>query len=169
MASCKELTTLVAKVAAAYFSNSHVSTAEIPQVFDLITSSLARVDQLDRQSADESTPAPPAVQTVEELTTTAQARLSKPTAAEIRRSIREDGLVSFEDGRSYRTLKRHLTTHGLTPAQYREKWGLPDDYPMVCASSSAMRSAFAKKIGFGRKEKPRVRKAAPNVRIARVV
>jgi hypothetical protein len=70
-------------------------------------------------------------------------------AAEIRRSIGDDGLVSFEDGRRYKTLKRHLTTRGLTPDAYRQKWGLPSDYPMVGADSSGRRSALAKLNGLG--------------------
>ena len=165
MNSDGELRVLVAQVAAAYFSNSHVSPSEIPDVLGQITASLKRVDEGDRGSADAGAPAPsPAAA---DAPASSQAALAKPTAAEIRRSVREDGLISFEDGRSYKTLKRHLTTRGLTPAEYRDKWGLPDDYPMVCASSSAKRSALAKQIGLGRKDAPRVRKAVPSPRLAK--
>jgi len=168
MADRGKLKVLVAKVAAAYFSNSYVRPAEIPEVIGQITASLREVDEVDRRSADEDAPAPADAETVAaQAANNAQAGRTKPTAAEIRRSIRDDGLVSFEDGRSYKTLKRHLTTRGLTPAQYREKWSLPDDYPMVCAASSAMRSALAKKIGLGRKDAPRVRKAKPSARMAK--
>lgn len=72
------------------------------------------------------------------------------TGAQIRRSITPDALISFEDGRAYKQLKRHLTALGITPAEYRAKWRLPADYPMVAASSSAKRSAVAKSSGFGR-------------------
>ena len=75
----------------------------------------------------------------------------KLTPAQIRKSITHDAIISFEDQKPYRVLKRHLTTLGLTPAQYRAKWGLPPDYPMTAASYSAKRSAFALEIGLGRK------------------
>lgn len=67
----------------------------------------------------------------------------------IKRSIGHDGLISFVDGKTYKTLKRHLTGHGLSPAQYRTKYGLPADYPMVAPSYSEARSALAKAIGLG--------------------
>lgn len=63
---------------------------------------------------------------------------------------RADGLVSFLDGKTYKTLKRHLTSHGLEPRAYRERFGLPADYPMVAPNYAAQRSALAKQIGLGR-------------------
>ena len=75
----------------------------------------------------------------------------KLTPAQIRRSIREDVLISFEDGKPYKQLKRHLSSHGLTPHAYREKWGLPPDYPMTAPSYSAQRSALAKAAGLGKR------------------
>lgn len=77
--------------------------------------------------------------------------VEKPTAAQVRRSITDKHLISFEDGRPYRMLKRHLSLHGLTPEEYRQKWSLPSDYPMVAPSYSARRSALAKESGLGRK------------------
>lgn len=74
-----------------------------------------------------------------------------PTPSQIRRSVRLDALVSFEDGKSYKTLKRHLNAAGLTPGAYRAKWGLPDDYPMTAPNYSAARSEMAKAAGLGRK------------------
>lgn len=71
--------------------------------------------------------------------------------AEIRKSVGAAALISFEDGRPYKSLKRHLTTRGLTPADYRAKWGLPNDYPMVHPTYSAQRSQLAKAIGLGAK------------------
>ncbi len=75
----------------------------------------------------------------------------KATAAQIRASIRSDALISFEDGKPYKTLKRHVAGAGLTLAEYREKWGLPSDYPSVAPEYSARRSAMAKSAGLGRK------------------
>jgi predicted transcriptional regulator len=87
----------------------------------------------------------------------------KPSANVIRRSVGQDGLISFIDGKSYKTLKRHLTGHGLTPAQYRDKFGLPADYPMVAPSYSERRSALAKSIGLGQiaKAEPKAAAAEP--------
>ena len=69
--------------------------------------------------------------------------------AEIRRSITPDHLISFEDGRPYRSLKRHLATRGLTPHEYRTKWGLPLDYPMIAPTYAARRSELARAMGLG--------------------
>ncbi len=69
----------------------------------------------------------------------------------MRKSITPETLISFEDGRPYKTLKRHLAGRGLTPEQYRQKWGLPADYPMVSPNYSAARSQMAKSLGLGRK------------------
>jgi predicted transcriptional regulator len=75
---------------------------------------------------------------------------AKPTAAKIRRSITPDALISFIDGRPYRMLKRHLRTAGLTPEEYRRRFGLPTDYPLTAPSYSALRSALAVSRGLGR-------------------
>jgi predicted transcriptional regulator len=76
-------------------------------------------------------------------------KIEKPTHAQIRRSIRDNGIVSFIDGKTYKTLKRHLTSHGLDPKSYRDRYGLPADYPMVAPSYAAQRSALAMRIGLG--------------------
>lgn len=74
------------------------------------------------------------------------------TPEETAASITPDALVCFEDGKTFKSLKRHLRTHyGLTPDQYRKKWGLPADYPMVAPAYSATRSRLAKDSGLGRK------------------
>lgn len=80
-----------------------------------------------------------------------EARALGPTRAQIRKSVTPEAIISFEDGRGYKTLRRHLTTLGLTPQSYREKWGLPADYPMVAAAYHDRRSAIAKALGFGKK------------------
>ncbi len=79
----------------------------------------------------------------------AEEAVSKPTAAQIRKSITPDALISFEDGKPYKTLKRHLTTQGMTIADYKAKWGLPNEYPTTAPSYSEARSAMAKALGLG--------------------
>jgi predicted transcriptional regulator len=80
----------------------------------------------------------------------APAERPKP-AVPANRSVHTDYIVCLEDGKKLKMLKRHLrTAYGLTPEQYREKWGLPADYPMVAPNYAAQRSEFAKKIGLGR-------------------
>ena len=124
---------LVSNVAAAYFSNSSVSPADIPKVLAQIASSLGAIGAAPKTKPEDNS---------------ATAR-SKPTAAEIRDSVRPDGLISFEDGRIYKTLRRHLNRLGLTPRQYREKWGLPHDYPLVAPNLSELRSALARQKQLG--------------------
>jgi predicted transcriptional regulator len=123
---------LVAEVAAAYFSNSHVNPGEIPNVVQQIASSLSSIGAQQQQPAEE--PQQP-----------------KLTPAQIRKSITPDALISFEDGRPYKTLKRHLSGRGLSPADYRSKYGLPADYPMVAPNYSAARSEMARNLGLGQK------------------
>lgn len=72
-----------------------------------------------------------------------------------KKTVSADFIISLEDGRPYKALKRHLTTRGLTPDAYRAKWGLPGDYPMVAPNYSAARSALAVKLGLGRKAPPK--------------
>ncbi|MCJ2033578.1 MucR family transcriptional regulator [Methylobacterium sp. J-068] len=79
--------------------------------------------------------------------------IAKPTPAQIKKSITPDALISFEDGKSYKTLRRHLTLRGLSPEAYRAKHGLPADYPMTSASYSAQRSELARSLGLGQQRK----------------
>ena len=77
-------------------------------------------------------------------------RPAAPTAAvTVRKSITPDFLICLDDGRKFKSLRRHLTGLGMTPEQYRAKWNLPTDYPMVAPNYAAQRSALAKKIGLG--------------------
>lgn len=88
---------------------------------------------------------------------TESANPSLPTRSDIRKSIGAERLVSFEDGGAYRSLTRHLSARGMSPDDYRKKWGLPLDYPMVHPTYSARRSQIAKAIGLGdqgRRSKP---------------
>jgi predicted transcriptional regulator len=131
--SADDFQTLVAEVAAAYFANSHVAVSEIGTVIEQISKSLGAVASAAAAPAADLE-APPG---------------RKLTGAQIKKSINPEAIISFEDGRPYKTLRRHLSVKGLTPEQYREKWGLPKDYPMVAASYSATRSQMAKDLGLG--------------------
>lgn len=130
-----KLRDLVAQVAASYFSNTHVNPSDIKTVMNEIAASLVAVKE----------------PTGDEPIAASEPDQQKLTPAQIRKSITPDALISFEDGKAYKTLKRHLGLKGLTPADYRAKWGLPKGYPMVSANYSAMRSAMAKSLGLGRK------------------
>ena len=77
----------------------------------------------------------------------------KPPAVPIRKSITPDYLICLEDGKKFKSLRRHLGALGLTPEQYREKWKLSSDYPMVAPNYAAHRSALARKLGLGQKRK----------------
>ena len=121
-----DLRTLVARVAAAYFSCRPVPANDVGDVIGKVATALSAVD-----GSAPAAPAGPAL-----------------TAAEIRRSITPAALISFEDGRPYKTLARHLRARGLTPADYRRKWGLPPDYPMTAEAYSATRSGLAKRMNL---------------------
>ncbi|KAB1067894.1 MucR family transcriptional regulator [Methylobacterium planeticum] len=123
------LESLTAKIASAYFSHNHAQPAEL---LDLIRSVHGTLLKLASMGVSEPKPLP------------------KLTAAAIRRSIAPDYLISFEDGKRYKALRRHLIGRGLTPEMYRAKWGLPSDYPMVTSSYSAHRAELARSIGLGK-------------------
>lgn len=118
------------EIVAAYVSNNHVRMAELPALLISVYAELSRV----------SGHAPGSSAAVTE----------KPSASEIRNSLSRDGIKSFIDGRVYKTLKRHLGRHGLTPATYRQRYGLPLDYPMTAPAYSERRIAISKAIGLGR-------------------
>ena len=89
---------------------------------------------------------------LQQTTTGTQKAEEKPLepAVSIRRSVQPDHIVCLEDGKKFKSLKRHLMTdHGLTPQEYRQKWGLPRDYPMVAPTYAAARSELAKQMGLG--------------------
>ncbi len=86
----------------------------------------------------------------------------------IRKTITPDHIISLEDGKPYKTLKRHLSGRGLTPEQYREKWGLPRDYPMVAANYASQRSELARNSGLGQRRAGRSalsKAAAPDAKV----
>src|SRR6202046_2066483 len=117
----------------AFVANNAVPRADLPALFEGLHSALKRL-----AGGGEGGPAaidPPA------------------PAASIRKSVTPDYLICLDDGKRFKSLRRHLATLGMTPEQYRAKWNLPSTYPMVAPNSTAERSAFAKNIGFGLREK----------------
>jgi predicted transcriptional regulator len=130
----ENLIELTADVVAAYVSNNSVPASELPALIADIHGALGRLG-----GATEMAP-------VEK---------QKP-AVNPKKSVFDDYIVCLEDGKKFKSLKRHLMTHyGLTPEQYREKWGLDAGYPMVAPNYAAARSNLAKKMGLGRKRKGR--------------
>jgi predicted transcriptional regulator len=129
---------LAAKIVSAFVSNNSVPASELPALIANVYGALR------------NTGSPPPAQATE-----------KPTpAVPIKKSITANFLISLEDGRRYQSLKRHLGKHGLTPAQYRAKWGLPSDYPMVAPNYAARRSELARSMGLGQKRRKSAAKTA---------
>jgi predicted transcriptional regulator len=125
-----DLTAWTADIVAAYVAHNVLSAEKLP---DFIGS----VHQALRQAAAHEIE-PPKVELI--------------PAVPVKKSITDDYLICLEDGKKFKSLKRHLNTHyGLSPEEYREKWGLPRDYPMVAPSYAAARSDLAKTMGLGRK------------------
>ena len=123
---------LTADLVSAYVSNNPVPAAELPNLIAEVHAALGRVGSVPEQAPVEK---------------------QKP-AVNPKRSVFDDYIICLEDGKKFKSLKRHLMTHyGLTPEQYREKWGLDPSYPMVAPSYAVARSQLAKKMGLGRKPK----------------
>ena len=119
-------------IVSAYVSNNSVPISELPGLLAGVHAALAKLS------------APTAAVTE---------AADKPTPAQIRKSVTPDALVSFIDGKPYKTLKRHLSRNGLTIEQYRERFGLPRDYPSTAASYSAQRSELARSLGLGQQRR----------------
>ena len=128
------LAVVTAELVAAYVSNNPVPAAELPALIARVHGAIAGLVSGTLTA---------------ETGTAAQPDIDRPSAAQIRKSVRPDGIVSFIDGKTYKTLKRHLTSHGLDPRAYRDRYGLPADYPMVAPAYAEQRSALAKAIGLG--------------------
>ena len=125
------ITSLSADIVSAYVSNNPVPTAELANLIGDVHKSLAALASSGTEPA------------VEVLV----------PAAPVKKSVHDDYIICLEDGKKFKSLKRHLgTQHGLTPDEYRRKWNLPADYPMVAPNYSAARSALAKERGLGRKK-----------------
>ena len=123
---------LTVVIVSAYVSHNSLPAVELPKLIAALHAAIAA-----RRARRASPPVP------------GRDAAQKPTAAEIRRSVQHDGIISCVDGKIYKTLKRHLGCHGLSPRGYRERYGLPADYPMVAPGYAERRSALAKAIGLG--------------------
>ena len=125
---------LTADIVSAYVSNNSVSAGEIANLINQVHAALVRVS--GGQSDAQPEPLKPAIS--------------------VKKSITPDHIVCLEDGKKFKSLKRHLRTqYNMTPEQYREKWGLPTDYPMVAPNYAAARSQLAKQMGLGQQRRRR--------------
>ncbi len=132
--SHNDIMTLTTEIVAAHVANNSVAVADLPDLIQQVYRSLTNAG--DASAAEPPRPQPP---------------------VSIGRSVRPDYIVCLEDGKKLKMLKRHLkTAFNLTPAEYRERWKLPSDYPMVAPNYAKQRSKLAKQIGLGRR--PRKRK-----------
>ena len=125
---------LTAQIVSAYVSNNSVPAADIPALINQVHAALTRVlaGQVE-----------------------APAELLRP-AVSIKKSITPEYIVCLEDGKKFKSLKRHLRTqYNMTPEQYRDKWGLTPDYPMVAPNYAAARSQLAKQMGLGQQRRRR--------------
>jgi predicted transcriptional regulator len=134
-AGAKNFIELTASIVSAYVGNNPTPAAEIPNLISQVHGALVRVSS-GRVEAVPLEPAKPAVS--------------------LKKSIAPDYLVCLEDGKRFKSLKRHLRTqYNMTPEQYREKWGLPADYPMVAPNYAVARSQLAKQMGLGQQLRKR--------------
>ena len=123
-----EAVALTADIVSAYVSNNSVEAGDLAMLINQVHQALTQAAE-GKPAAPEAPPSP---------------------AVPVKKSITPEYLISLEDGRKYKSLKRHLSTRGMSPDDYRTKWGLAKDYPMVAASYSAQRSSLAKSLGLGR-------------------
>ena len=136
MAEIEETTliTLTAEIVSAYVTKNRLPATGLPELIASISDSISKLGE--PASVPEVAPVP---------------------AVNPKKSVHADYIVCLEDGKKFKSMKRHLTSHGLTPQQYRAKWGLAADYPMTAPNYSAKRSPMAKDIGLG--QKPAARKS----------
>lgn len=129
---------LAAEIVSAYVSNNSVASHDLPNLISDVYAALYKTNGAD--SEPEPEPLKPAVS--------------------VKKSITPDFLVCLEDGKKFKSLKRHLRTHyNLSPEEYRERWNLPSDYPMVAPNYAAARSELAKRMGLGQQRKKPVARA----------
>jgi predicted transcriptional regulator len=127
---------LTAEIVSAYVSNNSVAAGDIPALIQQVHAALSRVSNGNADNGAES---------------------PKPAIA-LKRSVTPEYIVCLEDGKKFKSLKRHLRTqYDMTPEQYRDKWNLPPDYPMVAPSYAAARSELAKQMGLGQQRRRRVK------------
>jgi predicted transcriptional regulator len=123
---------LTAEIVSAFVGNNSVPRSDLSTLIGAVHAALARIATGAAVAAEPEAPVP---------------------AVSIRSSIKPDHLVCLDDGKKFKSLKRHLKKLGMTPDQYRSKWNLSADYPMVAPNYAAQRSALAKKIGLGQKRR----------------
>jgi predicted transcriptional regulator len=122
-----ELLTLTTEIVAAHVSNNTVAVGDLPQLISQVYQSLANIGKSAPPPAERPQP-----------------------AVNVKRSVHPDYIVCLEDGKKLKMLKRHLkTAYNMTPEEYRERWSLPADYPMVAPNYAKQRSRLAKEIGLG--------------------
>ena len=127
--SRRDLLDLTSRIVSAHVSNNTVSVGDLPELIRHVYGTLASLNERSQTQLDRPLPAVP-----------------------IRRSVMPDHIVCLEDGKKLKMLRRHLkTAYNMTPDEYRERWSLPADYPMVAPNYAAQRSELAKKIGLGRR------------------
>ena len=130
-----ELLNLASSIVAAHVSNNSVAVSDLPQLIRDVYQALSSVQDGGDREAERPTPAVP-----------------------IKRSITPDHIICLEDGKKLKMLKRHLkTAYNMTPDEYRERWGLASDYPMVAPNYAKQRSKLAKQIGLGTRARRRKR------------
>ena len=126
-AAPEDLLTLTTEIVAAHVANNTVGVADLPQLINQVYQSLANIGKAPAAATERPQPAVP-----------------------IKKSIHPDYLVCLEDGKKLKMLKRHLkTAYNMTPEEYRDRWSLPPDYPMVAPNYARQRSRLAKEIGLG--------------------
>jgi predicted transcriptional regulator len=132
-AKADELLKLASEIVAAYVSNNPIPAADVPAMIKTVYSTLGGLAG----------------------GATGEATTSQKPVVPIKRSVTPDYIICLEDGKKLKMLKRYLrSNYNMTPEEYRAKWGLPADYPMVAPNYAAQRSEFAKKIGLGRAGAP---------------
>ncbi|WP_331288989.1 MULTISPECIES: MucR family transcriptional regulator [Methylobacteriaceae] len=153
----KEGTSLLsctARVVSAYAAGNKLTQHELAQAIALVAEAFAAAEQTT------IVPQPPTRLTPEELRNSiylgdiAARKPRRLTQAEIEVSIQDAYLISFENGLTYHMMRRHLTTMGMTPDEYRAKWGLPEDYPVVAPQFTRRRQHLAKRMSLGNHERP---------------
>lgn len=128
MKNTANLTDMVVEIVAAYVSKNSIPATELPMLISSVHTSISGL--ANGQDAKPAEPQQPAVS--------------------VKKSVGQDYIICLEDGRKFKSLKRHLRTkYGMSPEDYRAKWGLPKDYPMVAPSYAEARSNLAKKMGLG--------------------
>ncbi len=138
MTDTSTLISLTADIVSAFVSNNSAHAADLPDIIGTVHASLVSITTPKQEAA----PAEPLV-----------------PAVSVKKSVTDEYIISLEDGRKFKSMKRYLAGLGMTPDDYRAKWGLPRDYPMVAPGYAAKRSELAKAVGLGRK--PEVVAEAP--------